>query len=116
MILWIFITADECKCFWFVYSILMESSTKSVSFTSWQHRWSNNFPKWKRLAALKLSWVLRVLEFIDEDFALFGIDIPLFFIWQDILENDDIQLDLMFIASIVFDIIRVRDFGHLYVW
>lgn len=26
---------------------------------------------------------------------------------QDILENDDIQLDLMFIASIVFDIIRV---------
>lgn len=27
---------------------------------------------------------------------------------QDILENDDIQLDLMFIASIVFDIIRVR--------
>ena len=30
--------------------------------------------------------------------------------FQDILENDDIQLDSMFIASIVFDIIRVRSY------
>ncbi|XP_062588637.1 receptor-type guanylate cyclase Gyc76C-like [Saccostrea cucullata] len=31
---------------------------------------------------------------------------------QDILENDDIQLDLMFIASIVFDIIRGMVYLH----
>lgn len=31
---------------------------------------------------------------------------------QDILENDDIQLDLMFIASIVFDIIRGMMYLH----
>ncbi|XP_056019225.1 receptor-type guanylate cyclase Gyc76C-like isoform X2 [Ostrea edulis] len=31
---------------------------------------------------------------------------------QDILENDDIQLDLMFIASIVFDIIRGITYLH----
>lgn len=29
---------------------------------------------------------------------------------KDVLENDDIQLDSMFVASIVFDIIRVSYF------
>lgn len=31
----------------------------------------------------------------------------MYLLFQDVLENDDIQLDSMFIASIVFDILRV---------
>lgn len=50
-----------------------------------------------------------LLIFIDSLSDLFLLALLVFnnnFL-QDILENDDIQLDLMFIASIVFDIIRV---------
>ena len=31
-----------------------------------------------------------------------------FFLFQDILENEDVKLDHMFIASLVSDIVKVR--------
>lgn len=56
--------------------------------------------------SLKVNITIRPTYHFKADIVILKLEVALF---QDILENEDIKLDNMFIASLVGDIIRVSN-------